>query len=142
MTAVNTAEFIPYSPQQMFELVNDIEAYPQFLPWVRTGKVERRTDKSIVATLMVANGPLKHSFTTENRLSEFERIEMHLIKGPFKRFNGVWRFDATAGGCNVALNLEFEFSNRLLAGALAKVFKMLTSSMVSAFRNRAQALYG
>ncbi len=142
MPEVRTAEFIPYSQQQMFELVNDVNAYPQFLPWCRAARVERRLDQGIVATLTISKGPLQHSFTTENRNTGHERIEMALIEGPFKRFHGVWRFDPAPGGCNVSLDLDFEFSNGLLARALSKVFKLLTTSMVDAFRERARHLYG
>jgi ribosome-associated toxin RatA of RatAB toxin-antitoxin module len=126
----------------MFELVNDVESYPRFLPWCTEARMQRRIEQGIVATLTVSKGPLQHSFTTENLNTEFERIEMSLLEGPFRRFHGVWRFDETAGGCNVSLDLDFEFSNRLLARALSKVFRLLTTSMVDAFRERARELYG
>ena len=142
MPAVKTAEIIPVSAKQMFELVNDVEAYPEFLPWCSAARIERRTDNGIVATVTVAKGPMHHSFTTENRNREFDRIEMSLLKGPFKRFHGVWRFDDAPAGCKVSLDLDFEFSNRLLAAALSKVFQLITGSMVQAFRQRARDLYG
>jgi ribosome-associated toxin RatA of RatAB toxin-antitoxin module len=142
MPAVRTTEFIPFSARQMFELVNDVEAYPEFLPWCSNARLERCTAEGIVATVTVAKGPMHHAFTTENRNREYDRIEMGLVKGPFKRFHGVWRFDEAPGGCHVSLNLDFEFSNRLFAAALSKVFKVITGSMVQAFRQRAQRLYG
>ena len=142
MPAVKTAEIIPVSSKQMFELVNDIEAYPEFLPWCSDARIERRIDNGIVATVTVAKGPMHHSFTTENHNREFDRIEMGLLKGPFKRFHGVWRFDDAPGGCKVSLDLDFESSNRLLAAALSKVFQVITGSMVQAFRQRARDLYG
>lgn len=142
MPAVQRAAFIPFSSRQMFELVNDVEAYPEFLPWCSDARLERREADGIVATLTVAKGPMHHSFTTENHNREFDRIEMHLLKGPFKRLHGVWRFDEAPGGCTVALDLDFEFSNRILAAALSKVFHLLTASMVDAFRQRAAIVYG
>ncbi len=142
MPEVRTAEFIPYSKQQMFELVNDVDAYPQFLPWCSAARVERRLENGIVATLTISKGPLQHSFTTENRNSSHDRIEMALLEGPFKRFHGVWRFDEAPGGCNVSLDLDFEFSSGLFTRALSKVFRLLTTSMVDAFRTRARDLYG
>ena len=142
MPAVRTAEFIPFSARQMFELVNDIEAYPEFLPWCSDARVERRTGNGIVATVTISKGSMHHAFTTENHNREYDRIEMGFVKGPFKRFHGVWRFEDAPGGCNVMLNLDFEFSSKLLATALSKVFKMITGSMVQAFRQRAQRLYG
>lgn len=142
MPAVKTAEIIPVSSKQMFELVNDIEAYPEFLPWCSDARIERRIDNGIVATVTVAKGPMHHSFTTANHNREFDRIEMGLLKGPFKRFHRVWRLDDAPGGCKVSLDLDFEFSNRLLAAALSKVFQVITGSMVQAFRQRARDLYG
>ena len=85
---------------------------------------------------------MQHSFTTKNTNREFERIEMGLIAGPFKRLHGVWRFDEQPGGCKVSLELDFEFSNRILSAALSKIFQILTGSMVDAFRQRAASLYG
>jgi ribosome-associated toxin RatA of RatAB toxin-antitoxin module len=141
MPAVQRAEFVPFSARQMFELVNDVEAYPEFLPWCHDARLERRVEDGIVATLSISKGPLHHSFTTQNKNLEFERIEMRLLEGPFKRLYGVWRFDEAPGGCRVSLDLDFEFSNRMLAAALSKVFQKLTSSMVEAFQQRAAALY-
>ncbi|MDA0822120.1 MAG: type II toxin-antitoxin system RatA family toxin [Proteobacteria bacterium] len=142
MPAVQRNEFIPFSPKQMFDLVNNVEAYPEFLPWCSKARKERVTEDGIVATLTVAKGPMQHSFTTKNTNREFERIEMGLIAGPFKSLHGVWRFDEQPGGCKVSLELDFEFSNRILAAALSKIFQMLTGSMVEAFRQRAASLYG
>jgi ribosome-associated toxin RatA of RatAB toxin-antitoxin module len=142
MPAVQRAEFIPFSPRQMFELVCDIESYPEFLPWCSDARLERRLDDGIVASLTIAKGPMHHSFTTKNRNREFDRIEMSLLEGPFKRLHGVWRFDDAPGGCTVALEMDFEFSNRLLAAALSRVFQKITASMVDAFRQRAAVLYG
>ncbi len=141
MTEVKTAELMPYTARQMFELVNDVEAYPAFLPWCRAARIERRDAARIVATLTVAKGPLHHSFTTENRIVEHAQIEMSLVAGPFRHFHGMWRFQPAPGGCRVSLELEFDFANRLLASALNKVFRVLTGSMVTAFRDRARDIY-
>jgi ribosome-associated toxin RatA of RatAB toxin-antitoxin module len=142
MPAVQRAEFVPFSARQMFELVNDVESYPEFLPWCSDARLERRVGDGIVATLTLSKGPLHHSFTTANINREFDRIDMHLVEGPFKRLHGIWRFDDAPGGCSVALDLDFEFSNRILAAALSKAFTLVTGSMVDAFRQRAERLYG
>lgn len=142
MPAVQRAEFVPFSSRQMFELVNDIESYPEFLPWCSAARLERRVEDVVVATLTLGKGPLHHSFTTENRNREFDQIEMRLLEGPFKRFHGVWRFNDAPGGCRISLDLEFEFSNRIVAKASSKVFAMVTGSMVDSFRQRAASLYG
>jgi len=142
MPAVRTAEIIPVSSKQMFELVNDIEAYPEFLPWCSDARIERQFRNGIVATVSVAKGPMHQSFTTENHNREFDRIEMGLLKGPFKHFRGVWRFDDVSDGCRVSFDLDFEFSNRLLAIALSKIFETITESMIKAFRRRARDIHG
>ena len=142
MPAVRRKEFIPFTARQMFDLVNNVEAYPEFLPWCAKARRDRVTDDGIVATLTVAKGPLQHSFTTKNTNVGYERIEMGLLEGPFRRLHGVWRFDEVPGGCKISLELDFEFSNRLLAAALSKAFQLMTGSMVDAFRVRATQLYG
>ena len=142
MPTVQRTEFAPYSPRQMFELVTDVRSYPEFLPWCSNARVKRCAASGVVATLEVKKGPLHHSFTTTNTHHEYERIELRLLDGPFKQLQGMWRFKAVPGGCQIALDLDFEFSNRLLANALSKVFQMITASMVEAFQQRAQALYG
>ena len=142
MPAVQRAEFVPFSSRQMFELVNDVESYPEFLPWCSHARLDRRLEDGIVATLTLSKGPMHHSFTTENRNRKFDKIEMRLLEGPFKRFHGVWRFNDAPGGCRISLDMEFEFSSRILAKALSKVFTLVSASMVDAFRQRAARLYG
>jgi len=142
MPAIKTTEFVPFSARQMFDLVNDIESYPEFLPWCSDARLERHIEHGLIATLTLSKGPLRYSFTTENTTRDFDRIEMRLIEGPFKLFNGIWRFVDAPDGCRVSLDLEFEFSNRLLAAALSTVFTRVAGSMVNSFRQQAARLYG
>ena len=142
MPAVKRTEFVPYSSRQMFELVNDIESYPEFLPWCNQARLEPNVEEGIVATLTITKGPLHYSFTTENKNREFDYIEMRLLEGPFKHLYGVWHFDDAPGGCRISLDLEFEFPNRMLLTPLSKVFSAIINSMVGAFRQRAAQLYG
>lgn len=141
MHEISRSELVPFAPEQMFELVRDIESYPEFLPWCRAAKILRRTEQGVIATLSIAKGAIQHSFTTEN-LNELNReIEMRLVDGPFKQLHGFWRFEKVGTGCRVALNLRFEFANRIIALGLAPVFKVITGSMVDAFRDRAYLVY-
>lgn len=142
MARVQQAELVPYGAQSMFELVNDIDAYPQFLPWCARAWVTNRSEWQLRAGLAVAKGKLNYSFTTDNTLFPFHRIEMRLVDGPFRHLEGGWRFDEQPVGCRIELNLEFEFSNRVVGVALTPAFKAITTSLVGSFRQRAHQLYG
>lgn len=141
MHEVSRSELVPFAPEQMYALVRDIESYPEFLPWCRTAKVLRDTERGVIASLSIAKGAIQHSFTTENVNEPNSEIEMRLIEGPFKQLHGFWRFEQADGGCWVALNLRFEFANRLIAFGLSPVFKVITGTMVEAFRDRAHSIY-
>jgi len=126
----------------MFDLVNDIKTYPQFLPGCLSSTLVSQTDETIVATLEVGKGPVKQSFTTKNTLKNVNRIEMSLVEGPFKKLNGVWVFTHLSDdSCKIALSLEFEL-NGMLKLAFGGVFSQVANSMVEAFSNRAKVVYG
>lgn len=127
----------------MFDLVDDVLAYPQFLPWCRSACVHERNEDEVRATVEIAHGALHKSFTTRNRLQRGKMIEMRLVEGPFRHLEGFWRFDSLGeGACKVSLDLEFEFSTRLVGAALGPVFNQVTGSLVDAFCRRAEQIYG
>lgn len=127
----------------MFGLVNDVAAYPEFVGWCHQARVLSTTNDKVVAELTVGYGRWESSFTTENRLDPPERMEMTLVAGPFKSFRGIWTFDeAKEGGCRVALVLEFEFKNRLMAVAAGPAFQAAANRMVDEFVARAGVVYG
>jgi ribosome-associated toxin RatA of RatAB toxin-antitoxin module len=142
MSAIHQAEFVTYSPTQMFDLVADVGAYPAFVPWCQAASQIATGENRVRATLKVAKGKIGYTFSTENVLTPGARIEMRLANGPFKRLHGTWRFEPMPTGCRVTLDMEFEFANRIVAAALAPLFKAMTSQLVSSFRQRAQVLYG
>lgn len=142
MTSIIRSAFVPFTTAQMYDLVNDIEQYPQFLPWCPNAEVLSRTTEEIQATVHFAKGALAKSFTTVNRLLPHERVEMRLLKGPFRHLEGLWQFQSIADqGSRVTLNLSFEFNNKLLAFALGPFFQQMTSSMVESFTKRAHHIY-
>ena len=99
----------------MFVLIDDVEAYPEFLPWCNDAEVRNRTDDVVDATLELHKGSLSNHFTTRNTRREFETIELELIGGPFRHLQGGWQFtEIGEEGCKVALELEFEFENKLI----------------------------
>ena len=134
---------MPYSAVQMFTLVNDIETYEHFLPWCRSSTVLERTENEVKASMEIAHSGFHQTFTTKNQNVEAESIKMMLVEGPFKYLNGYWNFQSLGdNGCKVTLNLEFEFSNRLLGMTFGKLFGKLAGSMMDAFTDRAKEIYG
>ena len=127
----------------MYALVNDIEAYPDFLSWCKTAQVINKTDTHLQATVAVEVGKIKQSFSTENTMQQGRRITMQLVEGPFKFLSGCWQFDPQGEqSCNIRLDLEFEFKNKLLKMALSHTFNRIMDTMVDAFTKRAHEIYG
>lgn len=142
MTRIERSAYVPFSAEQMFDLVNDIKAYSLFLPGCHSASVISQTDDEIVASLEVSKGPVKQSFTTRNLLTHAERIEMNLVKGPFKKLHGVWHFtDLPDGNCKISLTIDFELSG-MLKFAFGGVFSQVAGSMVDSFSKRAKVVYG
>jgi len=143
MTDIHKSALVPYSAEQMFDLVNDIEAYAGFLPWCRSSKVLSAHDNVIEASLEIAHGALHKTFTTRNTLTDKQQIQMNLVEGPFKQLEGVWRFEALGDqGSKVSLDLSFEFSNRLVGMTMGPIFSAIANSLVDAFTQEAVKKYG
>lgn len=142
MSEVHQTANVAYPAAQMFSLVNDVRRYPEFLPWCEAAECLQESPLAVTARLTVAKGPLRYTFTTDNRLTPSARIEMCLVDGPFRRLHGVWGFRDNPLGSVVSLDLEFEFASRVLAATLSPLFKVITGTLVSSFRQRAEALYG
>ena len=143
VTEVSRSALVPYTAMQMYQLVDDIDAYPQFVPWCSNAVVHARSETEVRASLTLGKAGLEHSFTTINTLQPGEQIELALLEGPFKRFSGAWKFESPEPQqCQVSLNLQFEFSSRLLSATFGPVFSGLANSLVEAFRRRADECYG
>tara|TARA_R110002033_G_scaffold59417_1_gene109025 strand:+ start:31669 stop:32052 length:384 start_codon:yes stop_codon:yes gene_type:complete len=126
----------------MFALVNDIDGYPEFLPGCLSSTLISKTPTEIVASLDVGKGPVRQSFTTRNFLEDFSRIEMTLVKGPFKSLHGVWTFtELSPTSCKIMLSIEFELSG-MLKFAFGGVFSQIANTMVDSFSKRAKVVYG
>lgn len=140
---VDRNAIMPYTAEAMYQLVADVETYPEFLPWCRSAGVERSNDNEVLARIEIARGPVRKSFTTRNRLRPGESICMSLVDGPFKSLQGEWRFTPLGGdGSKIELHLEFDFSSTLLKATVGTVFQRIAETMVEAFCNRAHSLYG
>lgn len=133
---------VPYNAEKMYDLVNDIEAYSEFLPGCTESKIVSRDEDSIQAKLTLCGGGFSKSFTTSNRLQKNKMIEISLVNGPFRQLEGFWTFEPTEKGCKVHLNLEFEFASHLLAFAFSPVFEQIAHKLIQAFSDRAKQQYG
>lgn len=143
MTTINKSALVPYSPEKMFKLVDDIQAYSDFLPWCGKATEISRDDKNIEASILISHSGLNKEFTTQNKNTAFDKIEMHLVNGPFKNLDGVWLFEPLGEtACKVSLNLEFEFSSKIIGITLGPVFSKIANSIVDAFIKRADSVYG
>lgn len=142
MTVINKFAIVPYTPAQMFDLVNDIEQYAQFIPYCVNSEVIERSADEIHASLTFSGAGIHKSFSTLNRLQPHKMVEMRLINGPFKSLEGFWSFEALdPASCRVALNLEFELAAGALKLLFGPVFNQVASLLVDAFHKRAQQVY-
>jgi ribosome-associated toxin RatA of RatAB toxin-antitoxin module len=140
---VSKSVIVPYTPQQMFDLVEDVEHYPSFLPWCTGSTVLARDETTTRAQLNVGFRGVKQRFATENRKMPPGEITMKLLEGPFRSLDGRWRFtDLSGKGCKIEFRLAYEFSSRLLATLVGPVFSHIADTMVEAFVKRAERLYG
>ena len=127
----------------MYDLVNDIAGYPEFLPWCRSTEVRNQSDTHLQATMTLEAGRIKQSFTTENNMQPGHVIEMRLVEGPFKSLYGCWRFEELSPrSCTVSLDIRFEFKNKVLKLALSKAFNHIMGSLVDSFIQRAHTIHG
>lgn len=123
----------------MYRLINDIEHYPEFVPFCTAARVESRTDAEVVATLAIKRGPLKTEFTTRNLLEPDRRILMQFVSGPFRVLEGLWTLTPLGDlGCRVELEMRFEFANRLTSALFEPLFEDTAASLVDAFVRRAR----
>lgn len=144
MTIVHKSVLQNYSAEQMFALVEDIEAYPSFLPWCDSVDVQRdAAHQTAIATLSLNFCGIRQSFTTHNVNVPPTSIKMRLVKGPFKKLIGQWTFTPLdEKSCRVELNLNYEFSHFFMEKLIGPVFDIVTNSLVDAFCERARKVYG
>ncbi len=142
MTVIERSALVPYPATALFDLVNDIEAYPQFMDGCVGAQILQRSESHIDARLDLAKTGIRYSFTTRNRLLPPDRIELTLVEGPFERFEGAWSFRALSpDACKVGLHLEFEMSGKLLSFAVKALFNGVANQLVDALVSRAHSLY-
>ncbi|SON50406.1 SRPBCC family protein [Vibrio tapetis] len=142
MPQVTRSALVPFSAEQMFHLVNDVDSYPSFLPGCSGSRVLETSESAMVASVDVSKAGISKTFTTSNQLEVGRKIFMQLVDGPFKHLQGGWEFTPLDdSACKVELKLEFEFTSKLVEMAFGKVFNELTGNMVGAFTKRARQVY-
>ena len=143
MRRIARSAIVECSARQMYDLVEDIESYPEFLPWCAGAHVRERTSGRTVATLELGVPPIRQSFTTENTNVPGRSIDMRLLQGPFRRFEAHWKFAALGShATKVEFAIAYEFADLFLAATLAPMFEGIAGTMVDAFMRRAERLHG
>ena len=143
MARISRSALVLYTPEQMYNLVSDIESYAEFLPSCAGAQIDRQEGDQLEATLEIAKMGLRHSFSTRNTMVPGQSIEIKLLKGPFRHLVGLWTFQAVgAEGCRISFELEFEMSNKLTQATLGPLVGQMMNTMVDAFSNRAKQVYG
>jgi len=140
---IRRSALVGYSPAQMFDLVNGVEAYPKHFAWCAGSEVIERQGDVLVARLDLKFAGFRQSFTTRNTVDPPKRLRMDLVDGPFRSLEGTWDFTALGDeGCKVAFALDFEYAGRLGGSALKLGFQGLANRMVDDFCREAERVYG
>lgn len=143
MHRVNRSALVPFTAKQMFVLVDDVERYPEFVPWCSDAIVHFRDARTIEATLEMSRSGLKRRFRTRNRSLPGAWMTIALVDGPFRRLDGGWTFTSLGDtGSKVALEIEFEFQTTAIDRVFGRFFEISCTSLVDAFTQRAAQVYG
>jgi ribosome-associated toxin RatA of RatAB toxin-antitoxin module len=146
MKTLRKSILIWYTPQEMYDLVVDIEHYPKFLPWCSHTRISEQHADGVTAEIGLSLSGIKQSFTTRNHHEPGVSVQLNLVKGPFSKLQGHWRFlpvgDADHRACRVELDLNYGFSNALLANLVGPIFDRIANSLMEAFVQRAEHVYG
>lgn len=143
ISVVQKSALVKFSAQQMFDLVDDIESYPKFLPWCSGSRVLKREGDIVDGQIEIAKAGFHKSFTTRNRLDHGGKIYMSLLEGPFKSLEGVWSFMPLRDDASkISLDLEFEIASAFASLAFGPVFNQICNTMVTSFTQRAKVVYG
>jgi len=133
---------LPYTPEQLFALVADVERYPEFLPWCVAARLRERKSDLIVADLVIGFRMFRERFTSRVALDPPRRIDVSYADGPFRYLNNHWVFERVPGGCRLGFFVDFEFKSRILQRVIELLFHEAVRRMVAAFEGRALQLYG
>lgn len=142
MHHISKNAIVTYSCEQMYQLINQVNQYPQFLNWCSDASILKQSNDQIIASVKINKGVFNQTFTTINTLIPHKKIDMRLKEGPFKYLNGAWIFTKlSSNACKIELNLAFNFSSKLVDIAISPIFTSIANSQLDAFVTRAKQVY-
>lgn len=143
MYKVNRSALLGYSARQMYDIVVDIERYPEFLNWCSATRILERSDGQVVASIEIRFKGLHRSFTTRNTMDPGRSVRIELVDGPFRTLNGIWKFiELDSQSSKIELDLEFDFSSMFVSRLVGPVFSQIANHQLEAFQRRARQLHG
>ena len=142
MPEIRRSALMPYPASFMYDVVNNVDSYPDFLPWCGGVETHHVDETSMEASILMRGAGLNHWFKTRNSMQPGKSIAMELVEGPFRKLQGLWSFTPVdADGCRVELVLEYELKRGLASAIIAPAFSRIANTMVSSFCDRANELY-
>ena len=142
MHTVQRSVLVPYTCAQMFDLVAEVDKYPQFMPWCGGASIQSRDEHGMQATITISFAGIRQSFTTRNEHDYPRQITFNLVDGPFSELTGKWEFvELSPDACKVVYTMQYAFANRGLERVVGPVFNRIASSFIDSFTQRAQACY-
>jgi ribosome-associated toxin RatA of RatAB toxin-antitoxin module len=140
---IKRTALVTFTPEQMFDLVVDVERYSEFLPWVAGAEVHEKTDRDLQASLVMERAGIRQSFTTRNVMQRPDWMSLQLVDGPFKRLDGMWTFTPIGGtaGTKIVLEMTFEFANPVASMLFGRAFEQSVGELIDAFVARARTSY-
>ena len=140
---VRRSALVTFTPEQMFDLVVDVERYPQFLPWVAGAELHEKGERTLLASMEMQRSGVRERFTTRNAFERPSHMTLQLVSGPFRRLEGRWTFAPIgAAGTRIDLEMRFEFASPLVSLLFGKAFEQSCSTLIDAFVARARQLHG
>src|SRR5215213_98083 len=140
---IKRTALVTFTPEQMFDLVVDVERYPQFLPWVAEAEVHEKTERELLASMCMERAGVREKFTTRNRMDRPHSMSLTLVQGPFRSLDGLWTFSGIGtAGTRIELVMKFEFANPLISLLFGKAFEASVGQLIDAFVTRARSIHG
>lgn len=140
---VRRSALVTYTPEQMFDLVVDVERYPDFLPWVSGAELHEKSGRELLASMEMHRGGVRERFTTRNEFERPAHMTLKLVQGPFRVLEGRWSFQPIAdAGTRIDLEMRFEFANRVVSMLFGKAFEQSCNHLIDAFIARARQVHG
>ena len=140
---IRRSALVTFSPEQMFELVIDVERYPQFLPWVASAELHEKSGRDLLASMEMQRAGVSERFTTRNEFDRPAYMSMRLVRGPFRLLEGLWTFAPIGeAGTRIELAMRFEFASPVVSLLFGKAFEQSCNTLIDAFITRAKALHG